>query len=213
MRTIPVTIRSWRFPVCVLLLSTTLAASLWTTRDSPERLAQPLESIETRIAGWELSNSPEVGARVLERLRPTATLSRIYRKDDRQLGLFIAYYAQQRAGESMHSPRHCLPGSGWEIWRREAASVRFLDRPVKINKYFIQNGGRHMVIYYWYQSGARIVANEYLGKLLLARDALLDGRTAGSIVRIDVPDTPESAAEGLQFAAAIMAHVQNCFAP
>jgi len=92
------TILYWCFPISVLLLSTTLAATIWTSRDNPEPLAQPLESVDRRIAGWELNHSPELGARVLERLRPTATLSRTYKKNDRQLGLFIAYYAQQRAG-------------------------------------------------------------------------------------------------------------------
>jgi hypothetical protein len=39
-----------------------------------------------------------------------------------------------------------------------------------------------MLMFYWYQSRNRIVANEYLGKILLAKDTLLTGRTAGSIV-------------------------------
>src|SRR5437762_851953 len=152
------TILSWRFPISVLLLSTTLAATLWTALDRPEPLAQPLESIDARIAGWELSARPELSARVLERLRPSATLSRIYRKNDQQLGLFIAYYAQKRAGESMHSPKHCLPGSGWEIWRRDSVTLSFQGHPVEINKYSIQNAGQHLLIYYWYQSGSRLVA-------------------------------------------------------
>jgi len=113
----------------------------------------------------------------------------------------------------MHSPRHCLPGSGWEIWRRSSATVSFQGRPVEINKYFIQNASHHMLIYYWYQSGSRIVANEYMGKILLAQDALLKRQTAGSIVRIDVQDTPEAAAEGLLFASEMMPCVQRCFAP
>ena len=113
----------------------------------------------------------------------------------------------------MHSPKHCLPGSGWEIWRRDSATLSFQGHPVEINKYSIQNAGQHLLIYYWYQSGSRIVANEYLGKILLARDALLKGQTAGSIVRVDLQDTPEAAAEGLLFVSQVMLSVQRCFAP
>ncbi len=66
-------------------------------------------------------------------------------------------------------------------------------------------------MFYWYQSGSRIVASEYLGKLLLARDAVLTGRTAGSIVRISVPDVPGADAEGSAFAAELIPEVERCF--
>ena len=29
------------------------------------------------------------------------------------ISLFIGYFATQRTGQSIHSPQHCLPGSGW----------------------------------------------------------------------------------------------------
>jgi len=206
-------IAALRFPVSVSLLLVTFAASLWTSRDTPECLVRPLDTIEPGIAGWVYSADRPLTARVLERLQPTSVLSREYRKERLALGLFVAYYAQQRAGESMHSPKHCLPGSGWEIWRHETASVLFQGRSIEINKYSVQNSGQRRLIYYWYQSRQRILADEYLGKVLLARDAFWGGHTAGSIVRIDVPDTPPAALEGLRFASALMPQLQHCLLP
>ena len=55
------------------------------------------------------------------------------------------------------------------------------------------------------------MASEYVGKFLLARDTLLTGRTAGSIVRIAVPDTPAADADALAFASAVMPQVERCF--
>src|SRR5688500_6238885 len=90
----------------------------------------------------------------------------------------------------MHSPKHCLPGSGWEIWKHDSSLVPINGTQVEVNKYSIQNAGTRMLMFYWYQSKNRIVANEYVGKVLLARDTLLTGRTGGSIARIVIMDKP-----------------------
>jgi hypothetical protein len=50
-----------------------------------------------------------------------------------------------------------------------------------------------------------------MGKILLAKDALFDGRTAGSLVRIILPDTPSAPAEATAFAAILIPQVQRCF--
>ena len=127
------------------------------------------------------------------------------------MDLLIVFYEQQRAGESMHSPKHCLPGAGWEIWKQETVQVPVSGTPITINKYSIQNAGRRMLMYYWYQSKEQIIADEYLGKVLLARDSLLTGRTAGSIVRFSMADTPEAPDEALRFATELIPQVKRCF--
>ena len=52
-------------------------------------------------------------------------LLRRYARDGVPVDLFVAYYATQRSGHTIHSPLNCLPGTGWE-WvdrRRERISV------------------------------------------------------------------------------------------
>ena len=66
------------------------------------------------------------------------------------------------------------------------------------------------LVFYWYQSPNRVIASEYLGKIMLVRDALFDGKTAGSIVRIVLPDVPESRDEGKAFATALIPEMQLC---
>lgn len=202
--------RSWQFAVTVALLGGTLAASRLSDQRKPESLTAPLSSIPRQIDGWVGVDSAPLDARTLEVLRPTSYLERAYRRGDEMASLFISYYAEQRAGESMHSPKNCLPGSGWEIWDYGSSRVPVDGRNVDINRYSIQNNGTRLVVLYWYQSRHRIVASEYLGKVLLVKDALLMGSTAGSIVRITVPDRPESVDTGLRFAAAIIPEVQRC---
>jgi EpsI family protein len=202
---------AWPFLSTVVLLSVTLLASSLSERRRSDDLAQPLQNIDTQLAGWRAVADEALGARVLKVLLPTSYLARTYQKGDRQLGLFVAFYAQQRAGESMHSPKHCLPGSGWEIWDYDSALIPVAGRQVRVNKYSIHHEGQRMLMYYWYQSRQRIIASEYLGKLLLVRDALVDGRTAGSLVRITVPDVAGASDDAVTFASGLIPQVDRCF--
>jgi EpsI family protein len=104
-----------------------------------------------------------------------------------------------------------LPSAGWEIWKHELVDIPIGGRNVEINKYFIENQGRHLVVFYWYQSKDRIIANEYLGKILLIRDTISDGNTSGALVRITVLDDPDLARQALDFSLKIIPQLQRCF--
>ena len=193
------------------LLIATIGAARTIAQRSPEELAQPLSTIDAEITGWRVTSEQTLDARVLGRLLPTAYLQRTYSKNDADIDVFVAYYAEQKAGESMHSPKHCLPGSGWEIWQHGSADVPVNGKKERINQYGIENSGHRMLMFYWYQSGPRIVASEYMGKILLARDTLTTGRTAAAIVRVAIRDKPGAAEEGAAFAAALIPQVERCF--
>lgn len=201
----------WHVVGVLLLLSATLVASKLSEPRLPEFLVQPLDSIPWSIAGFQGSPNPPLSQSVLAKLQADRYLSRTYRKQDMAADLFVAFYAYQRAGESMHSPKHCLPGSGWEIWNYGSTEIDVDGRNVKVNKYSISREADRRLVLYWYQSKDRIVASEYLGKFLLARDALLNNSTAGSIVRIIVPDRPGALEQARGFATELVPYVKNCF--
>lgn len=193
------------------ILSVTLAASVISERRRPDTLAQPLKDIPLSLAGWSYAGDSPLPENALKRLVPTDYISRVYVKKGQQLGLLVVYYAEQRSGESMHSPKHCLPGSGWGIWNYSVAKVPVNGHDVLINDDSIENAGARDIILYWYQSRDNIIASELLGKLLLVRDALFNGHTAGAIVRVLLPDRPESRSEGVAFAQALIPQVQRSF--
>lgn len=197
--------------VTLVLLTITLAASKLTAYRRPDTLTQPLDSISRDIQGFMGSDNPSLNDHVLERLKCSSYLARTYVKGGVNADLFIAYYAEQRAGESMHSPKHCLPGSGWEIWDYGSTSVDANGHSFEVNKYSIQNAGDRRLVLYWYQSKGRIIASEYTGKLLLARDALFQNSTAGSIVRIIVRDQPGALQSARDLASGVIPQVQREF--
>jgi EpsI family protein len=192
------------------LLSGTLIASHIAPNHNSESLRAPLDSIGTELAGWKLATVEELSP---QQLAATSYLARTYAKNDQQLGLLIAHHDTHQTGVSVHTPKNCLPGDGWEIWKSGYASVVFDGRSVSINEYKVSRMDKRMAVLYWYQSRGRVIANDYFAKLMLVRDALIEGRTSGSFVRIVIPDNPEAISEGLRFSEAVMRQLQLCFLP
>jgi EpsI family protein len=191
------------------MLAATLAVSSLSDLRGSQDLAAPLTSLPGSIAGWTAGRDVEVDDRTLERLNADSYVSREYFKDGRELGLFVAYYAHQRSGGYMHSPKVCLPSSGWEIERAGWVNVDSPDGRVPINHYTISKSGEKALILYWYESTDRILADEYWTKLFLIHDGLFYGRAAGSIVRIQLPVDPNTEIEAMPFATALMAEVRK----
>jgi EpsI family protein len=200
----------YRFAVTILLLGGTVVASRSIDNRPAEALAEPLDSIGTEIGGWTGEPDPPIQPEVLKELDPTSYISRTYRRAGETLSLFVAYYANQRAGESMHSPKHCLPGSGWEFASYGSTTIPAGDREVVVNQHLIQKDGVRMTTIYWYQSKRRVVADEYRAKLYLLRDAVIEWKTGGAIVRIVCSDGPERVQAGRDFAADILPQLQKC---
>ncbi len=197
--------------VTTLILAATLLASLAAENRMPHPLARSLDQIPAQIDGWTAVPGRIPDARELELLGATSYLSRDYRRAGQRLNLFISYYAIQRAGESMHTPKNCLPAAGWEILKYDKVDVPFGARPQQVNKFTIQNGDAKQIVLYWYQSKDRVIASEYEGKGFLLWDAMTKGRTDGAVVRIIVPDNAEAANAALGFARAILPEMKLSF--
>jgi len=99
----------------------------------------------------------------------------------------VAYYASQRAGESAHSPRSCLPGGGWVIKDIRQIVLKGPGpngQPLRANRVVIKKGEYTQLVYYWFQQHGRNITNEYLVKWYLLLDAINKNRTDGSLIRL-----------------------------
>lgn len=103
------------------------------------------------------------------------------------LSLYIAYYDHQIQGRTIHSPKNCLPGAGWEPLTSSTALIAGPAGPATVNRYVIQNGKQRALVLYWYQGRGRIVANEYAVKWNLLRDSALRRRSDEALVRLVLP--------------------------
>ena len=108
----------------------------------------------------------------------------------RPVSLYVAWYDSQRAGRSVHSPRTCLPGGGWQIVeheRIEMPGVSVNGEPLRVNRVVMKLGLNQQVAYYWFQQRGRIITNEYLAKWYLFWDSLTRNRSDGALVRLMTP--------------------------
>jgi EpsI family protein len=120
----------------------------------------------------------------------TAYVLRSYQvpaSDTLAFGLFVAYYDRQTGGRSIHSPKNCLPGGGWQALTNRMVTIEGPGGPVQVNGSVVQNGARQALVLYWYQGRGRIEANEYAVKWQLLRDAMLRRRSDEALVRVVVP--------------------------
>jgi EpsI family protein len=108
----------------------------------------------------------------------------------RAVNLYVAWYDSQRAGRSVHSPRTCLPGGGWQIVefdQVEVPGVVAAGQPLRVNRVVMGMGTSRQLVYYWFQQRGRIITNEYLAKWYLFWDSLTNNRSDGALVRLVVP--------------------------
>jgi EpsI family protein len=150
--------------------TTPLVASLTTVADTVMGVAGrviEVDSAQVRVAGFS--------DYILREFAPAGVP---------EFSVYVGYYDEQRQGKSIHSPRNCLPGSGWDPVGQSVVTVPTPNGPVQVNRYEVVNGQRRAIVYYWYQGRGRVAHNEYAVKYELLRDAALYGRTEEALVRI-----------------------------
>jgi EpsI family protein len=184
--------KNLRFWTAVLLLAGT--ALLLHTRSSTDKnpFSEPLNLLPDNINGWAGTNQ-EIDQETLDVLGAGDFLSRIYSLNAQTapIGLFIGYFPTQRTGQSIHSPKHCLPGAGWVFESSNYVTLADVNgKPHRVGEYIISNGGARQFVIYWYQAHGRSVANEYAATIYMIADAMRLNRTDGALVRVITPIAP-----------------------
>jgi len=199
---------SWfRFSVLALLLAATFG--LLRAREREEVLPPRgnLTTFPVSLGDWvgrDLAMSPGV----LESLGPGEFLFRDYSNvSQRHLAnLFIAFFPSQRQGDTIHSPKNCLPGSGWIPLQSSRAWITLQDgRSIEVNKYLVEKGTDRAVVLYWYQSHGRVTPSEYKAKYHLVADSIAMNRSDGAMIRITTfpakgESIPDAEGRAVQFA-------------
>lgn len=194
--------------VTVVLLMEALAFYALASRPETAPPVEPLLLFPSVIGDWLIYRDFPIEKEVLEVLKADDTLNRFYvNQTTRQVaGLYIAYFRTQRYGQAPHSPKNCLPGSGWEPLKEDFLSLRVpgWDKPITVNRYVVQHGDQKSVTLYWYQSHNRVIATEYAAKIWAVVDSVRYRRSDTALVRIIVPVGPAGLETAEQTAAAFV---------
>lgn len=159
--------------------------------------SRPLEGMPSTLGSWQLAQTGVIEQEVLDVLKADDILNRVYcpagvsdcpRTGRGSAGLFVAAFRSQRTGKAPHSPKNCLPGSGWvPLSSGELAIDVGVGTPITVNRYVVASGSQRSMVLYWYQSRDRAVADEYKAKFWVIRDAIRLNRTDTALVRVVVP--------------------------
>ena len=176
-----------------LLAGTVYLSSALRAEEVPPR--EPLARLPMQIGGSVGQREPDFSPEILKVLGVDDYILRgYYQAGQLPVGLYVGYYYTQRQGDTIHSPLNCLPGAGWQPLEQGRATLSVRRTPnavteasIEVNRVIIGKGLDRQFVYYWYQSGERVVASEYWGKIYTVLDAVRYNRSDAALIRVIVP--------------------------
>jgi EpsI family protein len=111
--------------------------------------------------GWQGRNDA-IGQKTLDLLSPDRYFNATYTdRSGNNVQLFFDYFAQGGSSKSVHSPRNCLPGSGWAIVDVEPRSTKIGDRLIPASRFHLRLGEMRQVMDFWYVTRKGETASDY----------------------------------------------------
>jgi EpsI family protein len=175
----------------LLLLSAIFIAFSVTIRLIPFHQTVPLkQSFSTfplNLKGWS-GKEFQFSDVVLEKLRVSEYMSREYVNPPHRVGLYVGFYAMQKEGAQIHSPKHCLPGGGWQNISEKTGST---DVPglgvVNYVESVYQKGEEKEVFVYWYRMKNAYITGDYELKVRMILNSIIFRRNDAAFVRLSAP--------------------------
>ncbi len=175
---------------------------------------KPLAGFSLPASYWVMRQNVELDKDTLNILKADDILSRVYQDSNtgRLATLFVAYFETQRTGKAPHSPKNCLPGSGWVPSESGMIDIPIAgeNKPIRVNRYVVARGQNQSVVLYWYESRNRVIASEYSAKIFTVADAIRYNRSDTALVRVVVPIESSDSRAATQTA---VSFVQSFFEP
>jgi EpsI family protein len=187
-----------------LLVAALLALQLRSSGEATP-VRKPLDSFPGVIDAWQGRGGEIFDANILNVLKVKDYVMRRYQDPaGRSLWLFIGYWDTQRKGAQPHSPKNCLPGSGWEPLEASRVEVP-LPRPfspISVNRYLIQKDREQQLVFYWYEAQGKAVAGEVAARVEMVKNSIARNRSDGALVRVSSPiydNVPETSSRLIEY--------------
>jgi len=187
--------------VYALFAATALVISLHRDTDVPTN--RPFAEFPRQVQSWQMLNQTEFSAAVLGVLRPTDYLYRQYKDAaGKTVSLYIGYHSGGKNSGPIHSPKHCLPGSGWYETSTQRGTLAIPGGTINLVRAVYQKGDSKELFLYWYQVMDRSLSNDYSLKLAEIVNSAFYRRRDATFIRVSVPfesDLAQAVARGEQF--------------
>lgn len=152
-------------------------------------LKKALDNFPLNVEGWR-GKIYYFDDAVLDKLRAEEYILREYTKGSDRVTLYVGYYGSQKEGAQIHSPKHCLPGSGW-LKLSERKKILNINNMSKVNfvEAVYQRGNEKEVFIYWYKMKNSYITNEYVLKIYMILNSLRYRRNDAAFIRFSSPVT------------------------
>lgn len=182
-------IKTSRFIILYLLLFGA-AAYVYARTEVSVPINQAFDLFPQHVGQWTMTGQARFDERTLEVLLPTDYLSRTYRdKNGEAVALYVGYHDGGPDSGPIHSPRQCLPGSGWERLRDEVSSVEIDGAKIPYVNAIYQKETETQMFLYWFQVRDDNVTDEYMLKLVQIKNSVLSNRRDSAFIRLSLNST------------------------
>lgn len=167
-----------------------LAAALYLNlhRDLEVPMNRPLEQFPASLSRWRMTGESSLSGDVQNVLKATDTLVREYAgPDGEQVALYIGYHGGGKDGGEIHSPKHCLPGSGWFEESSSRATIEAGGDELNLVRAVYRKGDASELFLYWYQVRDKSISDEFSLKGQQIVNSVLHRRRDASFIRVSVP--------------------------
>ena len=143
---------------------------------------------------WKVTHAEPIDQDLARELNADRLVSQTYVRlgTGETANLLVAWFQTQRGNKEPHSPKVCLPGSGWTPESSGDLLLSTSAGAITVNRYLVVNGSQRLAAVYWYQTPQRAIAGEWASKFWLVADELRFHRTDTALVRVITWSSPGS---------------------
>lgn len=184
--------------ISLIFIVAALTAYTYTMRyRTVEQPVPPDLSLVPSSAAGYTGLDGQLEAESLKLLGADATLFRTYRREGSPpVWLFIGYFGSQQEYSQIHSPKHCYPGSGWNILSEGSIAIDVPEGTVLARRLLISDGiGKRMVVY-WFSTPTGVLTDEFALKWYQTKRSLFGKPQVSTFVRFSAP-VPEGMDESM----------------
>lgn len=176
--------------VCILLLIT--ESYLYLHKDIEVPVNRPFSTFPVQLSGWRMTGESFMTDSVLDKLKPTDYIFRSYQgSEGKRVTVYIGYHGGGKDAGEIHSPKHCLPGSGWYEVYSQKAKLNDSSDGINLVKSVYQKAENKELFLYWFQVKGKTLDNEYSLKLAEILNSAIHRRRDAAFIRISIPFTQD----------------------
>ena len=176
----------FRFFVLYALLAS-MAAYMSFHQDLVVPLAKPFGEFPPAHASWRMVGQSSLSESVIKVLMPTEYLSRRYVSENGAVvDMYLSFFDGAPNSGRIHSPKHCMPGSGWFEISSKRTSLDLGGERVNMVQAVYAMGEQRELIYYWFDMRGNTISDEYSLKLAEISGSIFHNRRDQSFIRISV---------------------------